>query len=53
MFAVPGSRRPGASSTLAAAGGGVHDHADVRRSIDILRALPGFVVEERPDVRSS
>jgi hypothetical protein len=31
--------------------GGVHDHADMRRSIDSLRALPGFVVEERPDVR--
>lgn len=31
--------------------GGVHDHADMRRSIDSHRALPGFVVEERPNVR--
>jgi hypothetical protein len=31
--------------------GGAHDHADMRRSIDTLRALPGFVIEERPDVR--
>jgi hypothetical protein len=31
--------------------GGVHDHADLRRSIDSLRAMPGFVVEELPAVR--
>jgi hypothetical protein len=30
--------------------GGVHEHADMRRSIDTLRAMPGFVVEELPDV---
>ncbi len=31
--------------------GGAQDHADSRRSIDSLRAMPGFVVEELPDVR--
>ncbi|MFT3851958.1 MAG: GIY-YIG nuclease family protein [Ilumatobacteraceae bacterium] len=31
--------------------GGAHDHADIRRSIDTLRALPGFIVDEQPDQR--